>query len=96
MKDVILYNDNIMVKELPRSEEDEINAAGLYIPKQALDDEQVAQGVIARVSIAGYSKGDVVLFHKVMPVDFNVKLEGDTELTRYFFIKESDIICKII
>ena len=85
-----------MIKDLPRKEEESIDSAGLHIPKQSLDDEQVAQGVIVRVDIVGYEKGDVVLFHKVMPVDVNLKIDDDIEFQKYYFIKEQDVICKIV
>lgn len=84
-----------MVKEIKRKKEEDIGQSGLYIPEETLEDEQVSQGRIVVSNTSGYDKGEVLLFHKVMPVDVNMKLEGDEGLERYFFIKESDIICSI-
>lgn len=94
--DIELKNSNIMVKELVRKEEEKESKSGLYIPEEALEDEQVAQGIVVRSEIGLFAKGDVLMFHKVCPVDVNLKIDGDEELNRYFFIKAEDVICKII
>mgnify|MGYP001570036673 FL=1 len=93
---IILKNGNIMVKELKRTKEEEINPAGLYIPENTLEDEQVSQGTVVRSNNSEYNTGDVLLFHKVMPVDVNMKIDDDKGLQQYFFIKDSDIICRIL
>ena len=97
-----LYNQNVLVKAIKREEKDSVGATGIYIPTEDLEDEQVSQGVVvqdASVDSGGHPrffKGDVLLFHKTLPVDVNIKLEGDSELQNYFFIQLKDIICKII
>jgi co-chaperonin GroES (HSP10) len=88
-------NDHIMVKEIKREEADAATSLGLFIPKETLEDEQVSQGKVIRSNSANVAVGDTLLFHRVMPVDVNMKLEGDDKLETYFFIKEKDIICKI-
>lgn len=93
--EIKLYNGNIMVKELKRTDEETKSDHGLYIPEQSLEDEQVSQGTVVRSDSEGVSIGDTLMFHKVMPVDINMKMEGDIKLESYFFIKEQDIICKI-
>ena len=96
MKKIKLDNNHIMVKEVVRTEEESINSNGFFIPKQSLDDEQVATGVVVESGNDKYPDGMEVLFHKVLPVDFNMKLNGDAEITTYYFIKESDVICRFI
>lgn len=94
MSQVILKNNYILVKETSREKEELKDESGLFIPEENLDDEQVAQGIVVQ-DAEEYHKGDVILFHKIIPVDVNMKLEGDSSLQRYFFIKSSDIICHI-
>ena len=89
-----LHNSNILIKALKREEKDSIGATGVYIPIEDLEDEQVSQGVVVQ-DAEGFVKGDIVLFHKTLPIDINLILEGDTELTNYFFISFKDIICQI-
>ena len=83
-----------MVKEIKRKREEE-TSHGIYIPEETLDDEQVSQGTVVRSNSEEYEDGCTVLFHKVMPVDVNMKFDGDDKLETYFFIKENDVICKI-
>lgn len=90
-----LFNDNIMVKELKRTEGETVSESGLYVPEQNLEDEQVSQGTVINSNSPTVNIGDVLMFHKVMPVDVNIKLDGDAVLENYFFIKEGDIICRI-
>lgn len=94
MSTVSLKNGYILVKELARKQEELKDESGLFIPEENLDDEQVAQGTVVQ-DVGEYSKGAVLLFHKVIPVDVNMKLDGDDSLQKYFFIKESDVICQI-
>lgn len=91
---ISLMNSNIMVKATEREDETE-NKSGLIIPKETLEDEQVAQGVVIRSNSESVKIGDLLLFHKVMPVDVNMKIDKDEKLETYFFILEKDIICKI-
>lgn len=93
MQTITLFNGNIMVKEIART--DDVDGAGLIIPKETLDDEQVSQGTVVNSNSDSIKIGDIVLFHRVMPVDVNMKLAGDDEMQTYFFILEKDIICKI-
>jgi len=92
MKKHNLKNGYIMVKEIVRSEQEAIDSNGFYIPKSTLDDEQVSQGAVVESNSEEYPIGSELLFHKVLPVDFNIKREGDAELTPYFFIKSTDVI----
>ena len=90
-----LYNGNILVKTVKRDEKDSVGESGVYLPVEDLEDEQVSQGIVMQTTQT-FSKGDKLLFHKTMPVDVNMKLEGDTELQNYFFINIKDVICRII
>ena len=96
MKKIELFNGNIMVKEIARQDEVSDKIEGLIIPKETYEDEQVSQGKVVVSNSDKIAVGDVVLFHRVMPVDVNLKLEGDKSPEVYFFILEKDIICKII
>lgn len=89
-----MFNKNIMVKEIVRENDNE-SFEGLIIPKESMEDEQVSQGIVVRTNSENIAIGDVLMFHRVMPVDINMRLEDDKEMSTYFFIKESDIICKI-
>lgn len=89
-----LDNGYIMVKEIKRSDNESQDSSGIIFNDQNLDDEQVSQGTI--IQDAGkYKAGDTILFHKVIPVDVHMKLEGDERLENYYFIKSTDVICKI-
>jgi|GEM_PF-6837365 len=94
MQKITLFNKNIMVKEIVRENDNE-SFEGLIIPKESMEDEQVSQGIVVRTNSENIAIGDVLMFHRVMPVDINMRLEDDKEMSTYFFIKESDIICKI-
>ncbi len=96
MKKIYPENNHIMVKEVIRTEAESVDANGFYIPKESLDDEQVAVGVVVESESDKYPKGLEVLFHKVLPVDFHMKLDGDAEMTTYYFSKQSDIICRLV
>ena len=95
-KKVELKNGHIMVREVIRTEEETKTSIGIIIPQEVLDDEQVSQGEIIESSVEEYKIGENVIFHKVIPVDINMKYGGDKELRTYWFVKEKDIICKII
>jgi len=95
MQKITLFNQNIMVKEIIRQDEDTGTQNGLIIPKENLEDEQVSQGTVIQSNTKDITVGDVLLFHRVMPVDVHLKLEGDKELEQYYFIQEKDIICKV-
>lgn len=87
-----LFNNNILVKAIQRG--NEVSAVGVYIPVEDLEEEQVSQGIVIQ-DVGEFKKDDILLFHKTMPVDVNMKLDGDSELQNYFFIKVEDIICRI-
>ncbi len=79
-----------MVKEL--SVDDQSLKSGLILPESEQQEDQVAQGVVKESAVEEYKKGDVLLFHKMIPVDAQLKMEnGDIE--RVWFIRETDIIC---
>lgn len=88
-----LRNGNILVKVQERKSESQLTQSGIYIPEEVLEEEQVSQGIIIQSQTDGYDKGDGILFHKVIPVDVNLKLDGDVKLEQYFFISEKDVIC---
>tara|TARA_R100000789_G_C2952752_1_gene135501 strand:+ start:344 stop:622 length:279 start_codon:yes stop_codon:yes gene_type:complete len=87
-----LDNDNIMVEEIEVKED---SSSIFIIPKETLDEEQVAQGKVIESSDEKYKADDVVLFHKVIPVDVNLKYNSE-EMKSYWFVQKKDIICKII
>lgn len=87
---LIPKNNQLLVKADER--EDEKTSSGLIIPKETIE-EQVAKGTIIESSVAEYVKGQVVLFHKVIPVD--VKLQVDGKLEEFWFVPANDIICVI-
>lgn len=87
-----LLNNYIAVKELEVG--DASLNSGLILPETEQEEDQVAQGIVRESANDNFKKGDVVLFHKMIPVDAQLKLEnGDIE--RFWFIKESDVICKL-
>lgn len=68
-----------MLKEPPR---EQVTKRGIIIPETANveDDEQTTYGEVIASSVDEYKKGDVVLFPKVLPNDFEVELtEGKKE-----------------
>lgn len=92
---VELKNGHIMVLALDRKEEQQVTSTGLIIPEQTLEDDQVAQGIVIESDNPEYQKDDIVFFHKVLPVDAQMKYRSD-KLETYWFIKADDIICKVI
>lgn len=92
---VELKNENIMVLALEKKEEEKQTASGLIIPEHVIEEDQVAQGIVIESSNPEYKPKDIVFFHKVLPVDAQMKYRSD-ELETFWFIKASDIICKII
>ncbi len=96
MSNVELKNGYIMMRELKRTENEKQTAAGLFIPEEVLEDEQVSQGTVVRSNSDEYKIGEILFFHRVMPVDVTMKLDNDDKLEQYFFITDKDVICKII
>lgn len=90
-----LKNNNIMVRELIVKEDQTTSKGGIIIPEEILEEDQVAQGTVVNSSIEGYNNGDILLFHKVMPVNARMKLDGSDKLEEFFFIKEQDVICRL-
>lgn len=90
-----LKNGHVMVKEIVRKKDEEVTASGIILPEEMLEEEQVSQGKVIRTQSEEYPIGSTVLFHKTLPVDVNMKIDDDKELTTYFFINERDVICSI-
>lgn len=91
---MILLNNYILVKEI--ASKDEQLSSGLILPEQEQQEDQVAQGKVIDIadinSVADIKKDSIILFHKMIPVDAQLKMEnGDIE--RVWFIKEEDVIC---
>lgn len=90
---LIPKNNQLLVKSMERKEEGTITDTGLIIPEQTLEDDQVAQGKVIESAHPDYVTGDVVLFHKVIPVDVHLKV--DKEIEEFWFVPANDIICII-
>lgn len=84
-----------MVKELKRKSDANVSDSGIIIPEETMEDDEVAQGTIISSSEEEYKAGDVILFHKTLPVDALLKMEGDDRPTEYFFVNSRDVVCKI-
>lgn len=89
-----LDNDNIMVEEIEVSKEDTESSIGLEVSEETLNEDQVAQGKVIESCVEKYKKDDVIMFHKVIPVDVHMKYNTD-DLKTYWFIDKKDVICKI-
>lgn len=87
-------NGHILVKEVVRKEDEKSTEAGIIIAETILDDEQASKGLVIEGN-EEFPKGVSVIFHKVVPIDVHLKLEGDTEPTLYFFVGTKDVICTI-
>lgn len=83
-----------MVRSIERKQEELRKESGLFIPETEIEDEQVASGQVVSSSSAEYIKGDVIFFHKVLPVDVNMKYESK-EMEKFWFISPKDIIFKV-
>ncbi len=88
---LIPKNNQLLVKAIIK--EDKELAGGLIIPGELHEDEQVAKGRVIESSSADYKKDDVILFHKVIPVDVHLKIDGRIE--EFWFVSANDIICVI-
>jgi len=84
-----------MVMALDNKEEEKTTKGGLVIPEHTIEEDQVAQGLVIESSNPEYKPKDIVFFHKVLPIDAQMKYRG-SELETFWFIKSTDIICKII
>ena len=82
-------NDILIVKEPDRETQTKM---GIILPDIAnrRDDEQVAQGELLADS-GEYSKGDWVLFHKVLPVDAMIKDDKGNDI-KVWFLKAEDVL----
>jgi len=90
-----LKNGHIMVKEIIREEKESETSSGIILPGQQLEDEQASTAKVVRSDTDEFPEGCTVLFHKVLPIDVNMRLDGDKDLQLYFFINTRDIICSI-
>jgi len=86
-------NDLIIIKEPPRETQ---TKSGIVIPESAnaQDDEQVAQGEVLKSDNVHYEPGDVVLFHKVLPIDVMMEDEKGKQF-KAWFLKADDVLAKI-
>lgn len=87
---MILLNEYILVKEIEAK--DEQMKSGLILPEQEQQEDQVAQGKVLITTTDTIKKDDIILFHKMIPVDAQLKMENG-DLERVWFIKEQDVIC---
>lgn len=90
---IICKNGHIMVKEMIRTEEESKTAMGLIIPKETLDDDEVAQGQIIFSQEVEYPVNSIIIFHKTLPVNAMLKLDGDEQPKEYFFVNSRDVVC---
>ena len=93
---ITLQNDYIMVRSLQRQIEEKISETGIIVPEANLDDEQVssAQIVQGNKNSPELKEGDVIFFHKVMPVDVNMEWgpEDKKTIELFWFVSPKDII----
>ena len=68
-----LKNDYIILKAL--KDEDITTQSGLIIPKETQNEDQVAKGKVLENGNE-YKKNDILLFHKIVPIDVELKIEG--------------------
>ncbi len=88
--EVQMKNNYLMVKSI--KETDQTSKGGIFLPESTLQDDQVAQGEVLEGN-EEYKKGDIVLFHKIIPVDAQITYKGESQ--KVWFIQIKDIICKI-
>lgn len=89
-----LWNKNILVKIIEEDSGDQTTASGIIIPKEKMEEDQVAKGFVIQVPEElsdKLSKGETILFHKFNPTDIHMKYDSD-QLEEYWFVKETDII----
>ena len=96
MTNVELKNGYIMIKAIERKENESVTSSGLILPESMMEDDQVSQGHVIRTSVEEYKEGDVLFFHKTLPIDALIRFGDDTATTEYLFIKGEDVICKVI
>lgn len=89
-----LSNDYIMVRSMERKNAERKTASGLIISESTIEDEQVASGEVVQSDNDKYKPGDVLFFHKVLPIDVSMKY-GE-ELETFWFISPKDVIFKLI
>ena len=93
---VELKNGYIMIKAIERKENESVTSSGLILPETMMEDDQVSQGVVIRSCVDEYKEGEVLFFHKTLPIDALIKFGDDTATSEYLFIKAEDVICKVI
>lgn len=96
MTNVELKNGYIMMKAIERKEDESVTASGLILPEAMMEDDQVSQGTVIRSSVDEYKEGEILFFHKTLPIDALIKFGDDTATTEYLFIKGEDVICKVL
>lgn len=94
--DVELKNGYIMVKAIERKENETVTSSGLILPESMVEDDQVSQGTVIRSSVDEYKEGNILFFHKTLPIDALIQFGDDTAVTEYLFIKGDDVICKVV
>lgn len=95
MTKLSLKNGNIMVRIDDESKHETTTAAGIIIPQEKLEEDQVSKGTIVAVAdelSEEYKVGSGVFFHKFNPTDVHMKYDSD-ELEEFWFIKSTDVIC---
>ena len=94
--DILLKNSYIMVKAIERKANESVTASGFILPESVMEDDQVSQGSVIRSSVDEYNEGDILFFHKTLPIDAIIKFGKDDSPTEYLFIKPEDVICVVI
>ena len=94
--EILLKNGYIMMKAIERKENENTTASGFILPESMMEDDQVSQGVVIRSCVDEYKEGEVLFFHKTLPIDALIKFGNDVATTEYLFIKGEDVICKVV
>lgn len=84
-----------MVRSIERKNDQAKRDSGIILPETQLDDDQVASGQVVEVPEGSdYKVGDILFFHKVLPIDLHMKY--DKELEVFWFIHPRDVIFKVV
>jgi len=92
---IIPQNGYILVKELKRKEDEKATDTGIILPEESLEDDEVAQGTVVVSGDDKFTEGQILLFHKTLPVDALLKMDGDEKPTEYFFVKGDVVVCVV-
>jgi len=90
---LIPKNNQVIFSSEVQGEDKEKTASGIFIPKQMKEADQIAQGVVIESGSDEYKKGDVILYPKVIPNDFQLDLGQGVKT--FWIINASDISCVI-